>query len=89
MSEFQPDDNFVVQLSDATPTHEAWLSLMRFGLGTLLNNQSLLAEILARESEREAKKMPSHVAGDELPHIMRELGLRIVLDTNTTPGATR
>jgi hypothetical protein len=89
MTEFQPDDNFVVQLSDATATHEAWLSLVRFGLATLLNNQPLLAEILAREAEREAKKATPRVAGDELPRIIRELGLRIVLAEETASGATQ
>jgi hypothetical protein len=72
-------ENFAVELAAKTKTHEEWLSVVRFGLGTLLNNQSLLAEIVVAEATREAEKMPTHKASDEVAKILRELGLRLVV----------
>jgi hypothetical protein len=70
-------ENFAVQLAAKTHTHEHWLAVVRFGLGTLIENQSVLAEILVAEASREAEKNPTHKASDEISTILRELGLRL------------
>jgi hypothetical protein len=71
-------ENFIIQLAEQTKTHEEWLSLVRFGLGTLLERQPLLAEILVLEAMREACKIPSHKTSDEIAKILREVGLKLV-----------
>jgi hypothetical protein len=70
-------ENFAVELAAKTQTHAEWLAVVRFGLGTLIENQSLLAEILVAEAAREAGKISTHKASDEIAKILRELGLRL------------
>ena len=72
------DENFAVALAEKCETHQQWLSVVRFGLPTLvLVNQPLLMELIVREAERQAKN--SSVLGrspaDEARVIMAELGL--------------
>ena len=84
MDEFD-QENFVVNLTDTCDTHEKWLSIMRFGLVTLLGQQRLLAELLVREAQRERERsaIPSHVVADHIAKIIAkiidELGLKFVL----------
>lgn len=70
-------DNFAIELTDKTKSHEEWLAVVRFGLGTLLQDQHILIEVIVREAQREAAKHPHHVAADHAASILRELGLRL------------
>lgn len=72
-------ENFAVDLAANTKTHDEWLAVVRFGLGTLLKNQALLAEILVAEAMREASKISTHKSSDEIARICDELGLRFVV----------
>jgi hypothetical protein len=72
-------ENFAVTITDTCNTHQEWLAVVRYGLGSLLENQPLLIEIIVREAVREIERghMPSsHVAADEARRIFQELGLR-------------
>jgi len=71
-------ENFAVTLAAQTKSHDEWLAIVRFGRGTLLENQGLLAEILVAEATREADKN-QHKSSDEIAKILRELGLRLEL----------
>ncbi len=74
------DENFAVSLTDNCKTHGDWLSVVRFGLKTLLDNQLLLVEIISREAQRQLEKSPdSHCIADEIRGIFNELGLQIVV----------
>lgn len=70
-------ERFATNLASSTKTHDEWLSVVKFGLGTLLENQGTLAEILAAEAAREAAKNddPPHF---EMHRMMRELGLKFI-----------
>jgi hypothetical protein len=74
-------DNFVTALADQTPTHKDWLVLVRFGLGTLLENQPLFAEVIVREATRIAEQdiRATVVAGDFIASILRDLNLKLVV----------
>jgi hypothetical protein len=72
-------ENFAVKLTSATEDHHSWLAVVRFGMGTLIQNQPLLAEILVAEAMKMAAKTPTHNAADEIAGIMRELGVRFVI----------
>lgn len=80
MSEPMDQENFAIQLTDSCKTHEEWLSVMHFGMGTLLRSQPLLMECIVREAERECKRtgLPSRVPADHARAIMVELGLKFV-----------
>jgi len=73
------NENFAIQLTDQCKSHSEWLAVVRYGLGTLLENQPLLIEIIVREAQREIERghLPSsHVVADEARRIFQELGLR-------------
>lgn len=78
-------ENFAVQLTDAAKTHEEWQAIVRFGLGTLLENQSVLAEIITREATREAARFNQdrvtglHEPSDHVSSILAQLGLKLCL----------
>lgn len=74
------DEQFVVDLMDGTETHEQWLSVVRFGLNNLLDNQALLIEVVSREAARVAERdtRTTVVASDFIADIFAELGLRFV-----------
>ena len=73
------EQNFASRLASSTETHADWLAVMNFGMGTLINEPAMLAELLCAEAIRVAEKTPTHNAADELPGIMKELGLRFVI----------
>jgi hypothetical protein len=77
-------ENFAIQLTDAAKTHEEWLSIVCFGMATLLENQLLLMECIVREASRqnERSKVKSRVVADEARQIMEELGLRICMSNS-------
>lgn len=78
---------FAIDLADKASSHEQWLAIVRFGLGTLINNQPLLAEIICREAQCEAEKShASHVAADHIAGILSELNLRIAPDAGAENG---
>ena len=60
-------ENFAITLTDKCKTHSEWLSVVRYGLASLLQNQPLLIEIIVREAVREIERVqaPSHVGADE------------------------
>ena len=70
-------EEFVSELANQCKTHEQWVSLVRFGLPTLLKEQSLLMKIIVLESERRSSDTFS------LPlranQILGELGLRLTV----------
>lgn len=70
-------ERFATNLAASTRTHDEWLSVVKFGLGTLLENQGTLAEIIAVEAAREAAKN-DEPPQFELHRMMRELGLKFV-----------
>jgi hypothetical protein len=70
-------ENFAVKLTNDCETHEAWLAVVRYGLGTLLENQSLFIEIIVREAEK-MTDMPGKTS-DRVRFIFEELGLRFVI----------
>jgi len=80
MSAVVEKENFAINLTDQCKTHDQWLTVVKFGMGTLLKDQHLLFEIIVREAEREAKRsgVDSHVAADHVASIMKELGLRLI-----------
>lgn len=79
------EENFAVTLTDQCKTHAAWLAVVLFGLGTLLENQPLLIEVITREAERECDRFNSSIQGashhpsDHVRNILGELGLRLVV----------
>ncbi|HYE73500.1 MAG TPA: hypothetical protein VEF04_09215 [Blastocatellia bacterium] len=75
-------EQFAVNLTDNCKMHEEWLSVVRFGLKTLLENQPLLIEIIAREASRqlERKNLQSLVIADEVRFIFEELELKLVIN---------
>jgi hypothetical protein len=72
-------ENFAVRLTSSADDHHSWLAVVRFGMGTLINNQPLLAEILVAQAVKIAAKTPNNNAADEIAGIMRELGVRFVV----------
>jgi hypothetical protein len=79
-------ENFVIDLMVKTKSHDEWLVVVRFGLGSLLSNQGLLAEIIVNEAIREAAKISTHKASDEVAKILGELGLKLTVTTPTQQG---
>ena len=70
-------ENFAVKLTDDSPNHEAWLATVRYGMGTLLDNQPLFIEIIFREAAKQLgrKNIAGRTVGDEARAIFKELGL--------------
>lgn len=78
-------ETFAVTLTDSTKTHDEWLAVVRFGLSTLMENQSLLIEVIVREAQREAERFNKervtglHLPSDEVASILLHLGLKLSL----------
>lgn len=70
-------ENFAITLTDSCKTHKEWLAVVRFGLGTLLEDQHTLIEVIVREAQREAAKHPQRRDADHAVSILKELGLRL------------
>lgn len=69
-------ENFAKNLAAKTKTHDEWLAVVRYGLGTLMDApHGLLAEIIGAEAKREAEKNNDEPHW-ELGRMMRELGLK-------------
>jgi len=73
---------FAIALTDAAKTHDEWLSIVKFGMPTLLRDQQLLMEIIVRRAEivcEQNKKHAIHrVVADDARVILDELGLKFV-----------
>lgn len=71
-------ENFAIQLTNDCKTHEQWLAVVRFGLKTLLEDQTLLFEIIVREANRMHGRagIAGRVVSDDARIIFDELGLR-------------
>lgn len=72
-------EQFAVELTDKTETHDGWLAIVRFGMGTFQENQPLFIEIIVREAVRQLrrKNVASLTISDEVRFIFEELGLRL------------
>jgi len=81
MSDNQPDENWVIRLTDQTKSHDEWLAVVRFGYAFLLANQPLFFEIMSREASRiiERKGVSGFVTADALRQIFTELNLELRL----------
>lgn len=70
-------ESFARSLAEQTNTHNEWLAVMKYGMGTLLENQPLLIFLIDAEAKREFQKGAFDRA--DLPQrIFRELKLKIV-----------
>ncbi len=67
----------LVRTSEAAPTHEDWLSVMRVVIPTLLKEPRLLAELIWGEASREAARHHDKFCGTsaEACKIFDELGM--------------
>lgn len=78
-------EDFAFKLTDSATCHNEWLVVVRFGLPTLLADQKLLAEIIAREAEREAVRHNADrvtglvAASEQVGPILARLGLKLTL----------
>lgn len=74
-------EQFAISLADKCEDHEAWLAIVRFGLGTFMENQALMIEVIAREAAKQLdrKQIKSLVIADEVRFIFQELGLCLKL----------
>ncbi len=78
------NDAFAIQLTNQTKTHEEWLSVMRFGMNTLLEDEITLIECVVTEAMREKARGDKPSNTQELPtivwEILDELKLKLTLD---------
>ena len=80
-------ESFAVNLTDQSETHDDWLSIVRYGLGTLTENQPLFFEIIWREVAKMQKRhgITGRVVADDARQIFQELDLRICPSEPTQP----
>jgi hypothetical protein len=70
---------FVNELVRQSITHKQWLTVVRFGMNQLQQDQSFLFTLLKWEAERQHEREPKITTLDHLHHIMDELGLKFVV----------
>lgn len=79
-----PNDAFAIHLTNQTKTHKEWLSVMRFGMNTLLEDEITLIECVVTEAMREKTRGDKPRNTQELPtivwEILDELKLKLTLD---------
>lgn len=73
------DENFIIDLFESAESYEQWKSIMAFGMGTLIENQDLLIEVIVRQAAIMAKDIPNHQASDQVAGILADLKLRLVV----------
>lgn len=80
MSDFDRE-NFAVELTDKCENRVQWMSVMRFGLETLLKEPKLLMELVVRRASRELEESKSvtKVVADFAADLLSELGLKFVV----------
>lgn len=73
----QSVETFAHRLAASCGTHSQWLSVMRYGLGTLLKDQQLLITLIDQETNREVRRgaTPEYA----LQRIFSELKLQIAV----------
>lgn len=78
------DEKFASQLCNATKTHEEWLSVMRFGMSTLLGDQCVLIDLIFTEAVREKGRNDKPRNKQEVPAIIWEIfeELELIVDTD-------
>lgn len=69
--------NFAKSLTDNCKTHDEWLTVIRFGLSTLLEDQNFLFELISQESMRTPNSIMPPV--DRILTIFDELGLHLTV----------
>jgi hypothetical protein len=75
---------FVDWLATSCKDHDEWLTVIRYGLPTLLQDQGVLIEVLINEAKRDVpiqstqggRAVDANVKPDSVRRIMGELGLR-------------
>lgn len=74
-------EKFVTDLTSAARTHDEWLVIVRYGLATLLEDQSFLFELIYREAvrEHERRKVKPDDPAIVAHQIFNELGLRFTV----------
>ena len=65
-------ENFAVKLTSSTEDHHSWLAVVRFGMGTLIQNQPVLAEILVAEAMKIAAK--TEIGLNQMRHMLHSGG---------------
>lgn len=77
-------EKLATQLCNSTKTHEEWLSVMRFGMNTLLGDQLVLIDCIFTEAKREKERADKPRNQQEVPaiawEIFGELELKVVAD---------
>jgi hypothetical protein len=63
----------------ATKNHADWLVITRFGLSSLLDEQSYLLSLISKEAGEEVKRVPGVTLDQAFAQIMSELGLKVQL----------
>jgi hypothetical protein len=80
--EMEIDDNFAIELTDAAKTYDEWLSIVRFGLPTLIKDQNLLMEVIVRRAQILCDENKIHVGhrvvADDAAVILEELNLKFI-----------
>jgi hypothetical protein len=71
---------FALNLAGQCSDHTAWLTVIRYGLGFLLDNQPLLIELITHEAGRLTDKAGAQGSvSTETRRIFDELGLKLVV----------
>ncbi len=74
-------EHLATQLCNSTKTHEEWLSVIRFGINTLLADQLVLIDCIFSEATREKERNDKPRNQQEVPviawEIFEELKLKI------------
>jgi hypothetical protein len=76
--------DFTLTLAEQCSDHTQWLAFVRYGLGFLLDNQSLLIEVITTEAARLTDKAgASGSTVEETRRIFDELGLKLVVASDS------
>ena len=76
----EEQESFAITITGRTESHEDWLDLVRFGLGTLIWNEGTFIHIVVQEAEEqiERKMIDKCCLSEEIASIFDELGVRFV-----------
>lgn len=78
------NEPIALQLCRQTKTHEEWLTVMRFGMNTLLDDQLVLIDCIFQEAQREYDRKDKPRNSQDVQtiawEIFEELELKIVAD---------
>lgn len=69
------ENELLQYIESLSSTYEAWLALMRFGVGTIAPKGLFALELIVREAERNRCGSPQfHCVADRVVRITRDLG---------------